>query len=104
MTNGKAIAMTVAGLLLAAAPIISHAEGDKTKEAKVKCAGVNECKGKAACAGGGNSCAGQNSCKGKGWVETTEKECKDKKGTVVADKGAKKDAPKKDAPKAEPKK
>ena len=104
-TNGKAIAMTVAGLLLAAAPTLSHAGDDKTKEAKVKCAGVNECKGKAACAGGGNSCAGQNACKGKGWVETTEKECTDKKGTVVADKGAKKDAKdtKKEAP-AAPKK
>jgi hypothetical protein len=105
--NGKAIAMTVAGLLLAAAPTLSHAGDDKTKEAKVKCAGVNECKGKAACAGAGNGCAGQNSCKGKGWVETTEKDCKDKKGTIVADKGAKKDAgkdAKKDAPKAEPKK
>ena len=103
MTNGKAIAMTVAGLLLAGAPMLSHAEGDKTKEAKVKCAGVNECKGKAACAGGGNSCAGQNACKGKGVTETTEKECKDKNGTVVADKGAKKDAAKdtkKEAPPA----
>ena len=68
-TNGKAIAMTVAGLLLAAVPTLAHAD-DKTKEAKVKCAGVNE-------------------CKGKGWTETTAKECKDKKGTVVADKGAK---------------
>jgi hypothetical protein len=104
MSNGKAIAMTVAGLLLAAAPTIGHTE-DKTKEAKVKCQGVNECKGKASCAGAGNSCAGQNSCKGKGWVETSAKECKDKNGTVVADKG-KKDAKdtKKDAPKAEPKK
>lgn len=83
--NGKAIAMTVAGLLLAAVPTLAHAD-DKTKEAKVKCAGVNECKGKASCAGAGNSCAGQNGCKGKGWTETTAKECKDKKGTVVADK------------------
>ena len=104
MMNGKAIAMTVAGLLLAAAPTIGHAE-DKTKEAKIKCQGVNECKGKASCAGAGNSCAGQNSCKGKGWVETSAKECKDKNGTVVADKGAKKDAKDtKDTKKAEPKK
>ena len=95
--NGKAIAMTVAGLLLAAVPTLAHAD-DKTKEAKVKCAGINECKGKAACAGAGNACAGQHSCKGKGWTETTAQVCKDKKGTVVADKGAK------DAPKMAPKK
>jgi hypothetical protein len=87
-TNGKAIAMTVVGLLLAAAPGLGHAD-DKTKEAKVKCAGINGCKGKGACSSASNGCAGQNGCKGKGWVEVTAKECKDKKGTVVADKGAK---------------
>jgi hypothetical protein len=96
-TNGKAIAMTVVGLLLAAAPM-GHAD-DKTKEAKVKCSGINSCKGKGSCSGATNGCSGQNGCKGKGWVEATAKECKDQKGTVVADKDAKpKDAPK-DAPK-----
>ncbi len=102
MTNGKAIAMTVAGLLLAAAPSVGHTD-DGTKAAKVKCAGINACKGKGACSGASNSCSGQNSCKGKGWVEATAKECKDQKGTVVADKDAKdkgaKDAKDKDAPK-----
>jgi len=83
--NGKAIAMAVAGLLLAVAPRVGHAD-DKTKEAKIKCNGINSCKGKAACAGAANGCAGKNGCKGKGWVEATEKECKDKGGTVVADK------------------
>jgi hypothetical protein len=91
--NGKAIAMTVAGLLLAVAPRVGHAD-DKTKEAKVKCGGINSCKGKGACAGASNGCAGKNGCKGKGWVEATEKECKDKKGTVVADKDKGKDAAK----------
>lgn len=86
--NGKAIAMTVAGLLLAVGPRVANAD-DKTKEAKVKCSGINACKGKGGCAGASNSCSGQNGCKGKGWVETSAKECKDKKGTVVADKDAK---------------
>jgi hypothetical protein len=101
MTNGKAIAMTVAGLLLAAAPSLTLAD-TKTKEAKVKCAGINGCKGKGGCASATNDCGGKNGCKGKGWVETTEQECKDKKGTVVADKGMKKEAAPaapKDAPK-----
>jgi hypothetical protein len=97
--NGKAIAMTVAGLLLAVGPRVANAD-DKAKEAKVKCAGINSCKGKGGCAGASNSCSGQNGCKGKGWVETSAKECKDKKGTVVADK----DAKDKDAPKAPAKK
>jgi hypothetical protein len=83
--NGKAIAMTVAGLLLAVGPRVANAD-DKTKEAKVKCGGINACKGKGGCAGASNSCSGQNGCKGKGWVETSAKECKDKKGTVVTDK------------------
>jgi hypothetical protein len=85
MTTGKAIAMTVAGLLLAAAPGVGHAD-DKTKEAKVKCSGINSCKGKGSCSGASNSCSGQNGCKGKGWTEVTSKECKDKKGTVVVEK------------------
>ena len=85
--NGKAIAMTVAGLLLAVAPRVGQAD-DKAKEAKVKCSGINSCAGKGACAGASNGCAGKNGCKGKGWVETSAKECKDKKGTVVADKPA----------------
>jgi hypothetical protein len=96
-TNGKAIAMTVAGLLLAAAPSLSLAD-DKAKEAKVKCAGINGCKGKGGCKSASNECAGKNGCKGKGWMETTTKDCTDKKGTVVADKkdaAAPKEAPKK---------
>jgi hypothetical protein len=97
-TNGKAIAMTVVGLLLAAAPRVGHAD-DKTKEAKVKCTGINACKGKGGCASADNSCSGKNGCKGKGWTEVTAKECKDKKGTVVADKDAKDTKDAKPAPK-----
>ena len=58
---------------------------EAAKDAKVKCGGINSCKGKGACQGASNSCAGQNGCKGKGWVEVTAKECKDKKGTVIVD-------------------
>jgi hypothetical protein len=89
--NGKAIAMTVAGLLLAVAPRLGHADDKaKDKEAKIKCVGINACKGKGACSSASNGCSGQNGCKGKGWVEASAKECKDKKGTVLADKDAKK--------------
>ena len=83
--NGKAIAMTVAGLLLAVGPRVANAD-DKTKEAKVKCGGINSCKGKGACAGAANGCSGQNGCKGKGWVMMSEKDCKAKKGTVGGEK------------------
>ena len=87
--NGKAIAMTVAGLMLAVAPRVGLAD-DSAKESKVKCAGINACKGKGSCSSATNGCSGQNGCKGKGWVVASSKECKDKKGTVVTA-----DAPKK---------
>ena len=86
--KGAIIASAVASMFLA-----THAFGaDKApaKDAKaaakkVKCTGVNECKGKGACAGAGNSCAGKNECKGKGVMSMTEADCKTKGGSVVAE-------------------
>jgi len=84
MMNGKTIAMTVAGLLLAVAPRTGLAD-DKTKEAKVKCAGINSCKGQGGCAGAKNSCSGENGCKGQGLTDTaTAEDCTGKGGTVAA--------------------
>jgi hypothetical protein len=71
MINGRTIAMAVCGLMMTAAPNLSHAQ-DKTKEAKVKCQ-IDEC--------GGNGCNAKQ-------VEVTEKECKEKKGKVVPEKKA----------------
>ena len=78
-TNGKAIAMTVAGLLLAAVPQLAHAE--EKKDGKVRCAGINACKGKGACSTATNGCgswqrasaSGQRSAKMQpagGWVRS----------------------------------
>lgn len=92
-TSGKIIATAVASLLLAAAPQLANAGDAKTT--KVKCEGINECKGKSACNTANNACAGMNACKGKGWNEVTAKECKAKKGKVVAEKPADKPADKK---------
>ncbi|MET0534672.1 MAG: hypothetical protein ABW171_10645 [Steroidobacter sp.] len=44
-------------------------------EAKVKCEGVNSCKGTSACGTATNSCQGQNSCKGKGYLLMTQADC-----------------------------
>jgi len=90
--NGTLIATTVFGLLLAAAPRIGHADGNDAKaakdktEQKVKCEGINACKGQGSCASARNDCAGKNGCKGQGWVLATAKECKAKGGTVLAAK------------------
>ncbi len=51
-----------------------------TTAAKGECHGINECKGKGACAGPGYECAGQNECKGHGWLSLTKAECDAKGG------------------------
>ena len=73
-SKGTVVAAMVAGLFSSAAPAM--AAGEKPA-GKVKCSGINSCKGKAACMGMGNSCAGQNSCKGKGWIDCPD--CRDGK-------------------------
>ena len=52
--------------------------------AKVRCEGVNACKGTGECgSASGNSCAGTNECKGKGWIQIPEKDCKARGGKVA---------------------
>jgi hypothetical protein len=74
--KGALVAASVAGLFAAAAPIVASAKDD----AKVKCMGVNECKGKGACKSAESSCKGMNECKGKGVTAMSEKDCKAKGG------------------------
>jgi hypothetical protein len=86
--NGRTIALSVAGLLVAAASVANAGDkkpaDDKSKEAKVMCEGINSCKGTGSCGSAkGNQCAGTNECKGKGWLSVTAKECKDKNGKVL---------------------
>jgi hypothetical protein len=81
------LAAVAGGLLLTATAFGQDKEKKKSK-AGVKCAGINECKGKGECgaADGSHSCKGKNECKGKGWVNAaSEKACTGKKGTVVKD-------------------
>ena len=92
--SGIALATAAATLLLAgcggksetkaAAGAEKAAAATDAKEAKVKCSGINACKGKSACATATSACSGQNSCKGKGWVYVPSKdECDTKGGTVI---------------------
>jgi hypothetical protein len=84
--KGITIATAVASMVLAGT-VTSMAQ-DKTKTDVIKCAGLNDCKGKGACkAAAMNDCKGKNACKGKGFVETkTTKECTEKGGKVLAEK------------------
>ena len=70
--KGAIVASAVAGLFAAATPAVVHAKD----AGKVKCSGINDCKGKGACKSATSSCKGMNDCKGKGWVESSAKECR----------------------------
>ena len=81
--TGFLIASAAASLVLTGA-VSARADEAKTG-GEVYCLGINSCKGAGACAGVGHGCAGKNACKGQGIVKSTEKECKEKGGKVVAD-------------------
>lgn len=79
--SGAAIATAAALLFGSVTTTVSAAE-----DAKVKCEGVNACKGKSACATATNSCAGQNSCKGHGYLMLTKAECDAAKAKMKEEK------------------
>lgn len=68
-TSGIALAAAAAALFSTFAGAV-HAD-----EAKVKCVGVNACKGQSACKSARNSCKGQNAGKGQGFRELTKSAC-----------------------------
>ena len=74
--NGKKLSSlalaTAAAVMFSSAPLTAANAAD---EAKVKCEGVNTCKGKGACSTASNACAGKNSCGGKGFLMLTQAEC-----------------------------
>ncbi len=79
--RGALVAAAVAGLFIGGKAIAAEDAGKAP--AKVKCEGVNECKGKGACGGAGHDCAGKNACKGKGWQMMSAADCTAKGGKVV---------------------
>ena len=68
--TGIALATAAAGMfaITAAGPAGAQA-------AKVKCEGVNGCKGQGDCKGSKNACKGQASCKGQGFKEMSQADC-----------------------------
>ncbi|HEY6643106.1 hypothetical protein [Povalibacter sp.] len=69
--SGAAIA-TAAAMLFGTLGAVPVSAAD---DAKVKCEGVNSCKGKSACATAQNACQGQNSCKGHGYLSLSKADC-----------------------------
>ena len=79
--SGAAIATAAALAFGALGATAAHAD-----EAKIKCVGVNACKGQSACMGAKNSCKGMNACKGQGYVELTKSQCVAAQAKAAQDK------------------
>lgn len=69
--SGVALA-TAAAMVFSLAPLTATHAAD---EAKVKCEGVNSCKGTSKCKTANNECAGHNKCKGQGFLEMSKADC-----------------------------
>jgi len=76
MIHGKKLSSlalaTAAAVMFSSAPLTAANAAD---EAKVKCEGVNACKGTSACGTAHNACAGKNACKGHGYLMLSKAEC-----------------------------
>jgi len=79
--TGAILATAAAMMFMANPSFAQEATPTSSQQAKVKCVGANDCKGKSACKTTTSPGPGQNSCSGKGLAMTsTEQECKDKGG------------------------
>ncbi len=80
--SGAAIA-TAAALVFSALST-APAQAD---EAKIKCVGVNACKGQSACEGVRSACKGLNACKGQGYLNLTKAQCDAAQAKAAQGKG-----------------
>jgi uncharacterized membrane protein len=81
--NSKTAAVAAAAALLFVAGHAGAEDKTDTRADKVKCEGVNSCKGQGACHTASNGCAGKNSCKGKGFMMMSPEECDHAKGKMM---------------------
>ena len=85
MNNTKGILLaTAAAALFVSNPLIAE-DVHPAAEGKVKCSGVNACKGTSECntKAAVDACKGKNACSGQGWVSMTKEDCETKGGKVV---------------------
>jgi hypothetical protein len=66
------VALAAAAAVMFSTMAFTVAQAD---EAKVKCGGVNACKGQSSCKSVKNSCKGMNACKGQGFLDLTKAQC-----------------------------
>ena len=75
MTKRSAVlAAAAAAIFVSGAATQAVADSHEGAE-KVKCDGVNGCKGQSECGTAHSACNGKNECAGKGWVEMSAEEC-----------------------------
>lgn len=90
-TRASVLAAAAASLFLSGGLAgAAHHEGAEKAE-KIKCEGVNSCKGTSACKTLFSSCAGHNECKGKGFLMLTPEECEKARREAGLDPAAGKD-------------
>jgi len=82
--NVKSMALASAAAALFVAGGATSA-GAEHHEAKIKCEGVNKCKGHSDCQTAHSECKGLNSCKGKGYLKLTKAECDEAKATAATE-------------------
>ncbi len=86
--NAKRVVLAAAAAALFTAGAGTGADtasaGHHEKGEKVKCEGVNACKGQTDCGTASHDCSGKNECKGKGWKKMTAEECEKAKAAMGA--------------------
>jgi hypothetical protein len=82
MTSNQRRVAAVAAVLFAAGTALAE-DGEPPR---VRCQGVNGCKGRSACRSAQNGCAGKNQCRGKGFLLLTTEECQEVKGAASPQK------------------
>ena len=75
MTKRSAVLVAAAAAIFISGASTQAVASDHEGAEKVKCEGVNSCKGQSECATDKSSCNGHNECAGKGWIEMSPEEC-----------------------------
>ncbi len=75
MTKRSAVLVAAAAAIFASGAAIQAVADHHEGGAKIKCEGVNSCKGHSECKTDHSACNGQNDCAGKGWIKLSAEEC-----------------------------
>jgi hypothetical protein len=83
--KGVLIASAVAALVAACGGESAMSKPPTAAEmtGKVKCTGINECRGKGVCAQADHACGGKNACKGQGVTLLPPDDCSAKGGKAI---------------------